>query len=140
MTTDAAPASREQLAAIATRWVSLWTAPVDWQLFDALHAEDFEDGASAGREATRAAYAQGLREFMAAFPDARTQVDDLVIDVERQQVAVRWSSVATNRLPYLGLDATHRATRIRGIEIIRIGAGRIRRRWGEWDISDHRTG
>lgn len=140
MTTNAAPASREQLADIAIRWVSLWTAPVDWALFDALHADDFEDGASAGRAASKAAYAQGLREFMAAFPDARTQVDDLVVDRERQQVAVRWSMVGTNRLPYLGLDATQRQTRIRGIEIIHIAGGRIRRRWGEWDISDHRAG
>jgi steroid delta-isomerase-like uncharacterized protein len=140
MTTNAVQASRDELAEIVRRWVSLWTAPLDWALFDALHAEDFEDGASAGRDVTRAAYAEGLREFMAAFPDARTQVDDLVIDVERQQVAVRWSSLATNRLPYLGLGPTQRQTRIRGIEIVQIAGGRIRRRWGEWDISDHRAG
>lgn len=140
MTTNAVPASREQLAAIATRWVSLWTAPVDWALFDALHDDDFEDCASAGRDATKAAYAEGVREFIAAFPDARTQVDDLVVDVERQQVAVRWSTMGTNRLPYLGTGPTHRETRIRGIEIVQIARGRIRRRWGEWDIGDHRSG
>ena len=139
MTTNAVPASREQLAAVARHWVSLWTAPVDWALFDALHAEDFEDGASAGRAATKAAYAEGLREFIDAFPDAQTRLDDLLVDVERQQVALRWSSVGTNRLPFLGLGPTHRPTRMRGIEIVEIAGGRIRRRWGEWDISDHRS-
>ena len=34
---------------------------------------------------------------------------------------------------------THRMTRTTGIEIIEVRAGRIVRRWGEWDITAHTT-
>jgi hypothetical protein len=38
----------------------------------------------------------------------------------------------------LGIGPTGRATPITGIEISELQAGRVRRRWGEWDISAHR--
>jgi steroid delta-isomerase-like uncharacterized protein len=131
------PSSREQLARIATQWISLWNLPVDWALFDALHSEDFEDCASAGRDPTRAGFAAGLRAMTEAFPDLRTAVDGLVIDEAQQQLAVRWSASGTNRGAYLGHGPTQRLTRINGIEVIEVRDGRIVRRWGEWDISGH---
>jgi steroid delta-isomerase-like uncharacterized protein len=128
---------RDALAGIARQWISLWNVPVDWALFERLHDEAFEDASSAGRPATRDGFAQGLRNLIEAFPDLKTGVDDLVVDVERGKVAVRWSAEGTNVAPYLGAGPTGRATRITGIEIIEIHAARIVRRWGEWDISDH---
>ncbi|MDY0110749.1 MAG: ester cyclase [Candidatus Krumholzibacteria bacterium] len=129
---------REDLADIARQWISLWTAPVDWPRYDRLHAEDFEDCSSAGRQTTKQAFADALAAFVAAFPDLSTKVDDLVIDPQTQRVAVRWSAAGTNRQPYLGNGPTQRPTRITGIEIIEVRRGQIVRRWGEWDITDHR--
>ena len=114
---------REKLSEIARRWISLWSVPVDWALFDALHADDFEDCSSAGRPATKEGFARGLRELTRAFPDLRTVVEDLVVDTERRLVAVRWSATGTNRAPYLGTGPTHRPTRITGIEIIEVRGG-----------------
>jgi steroid delta-isomerase-like uncharacterized protein len=131
---------REAMAALVRRWISLWTAPVDWALFDELHAGDFVDESSAGRPSDRAGFARGLRDLVAAFPDLRTAVDDLVLDPERGLVAVRWSATGTNRQRYLGVGPTHRRTRITGIEIVAVRDGRIARRWGEWDITDHAAG
>jgi len=128
---------RDEMAKIAEKWISLWTAPVDWELFDALHADDFEDGSSAGRPGTKEGFARGLRELIGAFPDLKTSVEDLVIDTERHQVAVRWLSIGTNRNRFLGVGPTNKPTRIAGIEIIQIRGGRIVRRWGEWDITGH---
>ena len=129
--------SRSELESVARRWISLWSAPVDWELFGQLHAEDFIDGSSAGRETTREAFATALAAFVRAFPDVETRVEDLIVDESANRVAVRWSAVGTNREAYLGTGPTKRRTTITGIEIIGIRNGRISRRWGEWDISEH---
>jgi len=130
-------ASRDELAAIAVQWVSLWSVPVDWELFERLHAPAFVDESSAGRPSTREGFGQGLAAFARAFPDVRTVADDLVVDVERSRVAVRWTATGTNAGRYLGAGPTHAVTRITGIEIIEVAAGRIVRRWGEWDVTAH---
>lgn len=130
--------SRSELETIARQWISLWCAPVDWGLFDRLHADGFEDCSACGREPTKEAFADSLADLMAAFPDLQTKVEDLVIDEAVGKVAVRWSATGTNRVTFLGIGPTGRQTYIAGIEIIQIGEGRIVRRWGEWDISGHR--
>lgn len=126
-----------ELRKIATRWISLWCVPVDWNLFDQLHAEQFVDYSSAGRPAGKDGFAAGLREFADAFPDLHTRVEDLVVDVASSKVSVRWSAVGTNVKPYLGVGPTHKRISITGIEIIEIRSGQITNRWGEWDISAH---
>jgi steroid delta-isomerase-like uncharacterized protein len=129
--------TRSDLEAIASRWVSLWCVPVDWSLFDRLHSPAFEDLSAAGRQPTKEGFAGGLAELVRAFPDLHTTVERLVVDVERSQVAVRWSATGTNRAKFLGVGPTERVTLITGIEIIEIRAGQVVRRWGEWDISAH---
>jgi len=130
--------TRVELETIAHQWISLWCAPVDWALFDRLHAETFEDCSAAGRPATKQGFAHGLAEFAEAFPDLYTRVEGLAVDETASMVAVRWSAQGTNRAAFLGIGPTQRLTVITGIEIIEIREGQIMRRWGEWDISDHR--
>jgi predicted ester cyclase len=93
----------------------------------------------AGRDASKRGFALGLKQLVDAFPDLVTKVEDMVVDEKAQRVAVRWSSVGTNRLCFLGTGPTNRKTLITGIEIIEISEGRITRRWGEWDITAHQT-
>jgi steroid delta-isomerase-like uncharacterized protein len=130
-------AARDQLEIVASQWIALWCAPVDWQLFDRLHADDFEDCASAGRPSTKAGFGQGIADLIDAFPDLCTTVEDLVVDEARSRIAVRWAARGTNRSEYRGVGPTDRPTTITGIEIIEVHDGRIVRRWGEWDITAH---
>lgn len=130
--------TRAELESIAARWITLWCVPVDWRLFDALHCDAFEDRAPADRPPTKQGFAEGLAGLVKAFPDLTTTVEDLVVDEGTSKVAIRWRAVGTNRAAFLGAGPTHRRTTMTGIEIIEIRAGRIVRRWGEWDISDHR--
>jgi steroid delta-isomerase-like uncharacterized protein len=128
---------RAELESIAREWIGVWCAPVDWALFDRLHADDFEDCSSAGRAPTKQAFADGVAALIEAFPDLRTRVEDVVVDDRKGRVAVRWSATGTNRGRYLGAGPTGRSTPITGIEIIEIRDRRIVRRWGEWDITAH---
>ncbi|MBI9051921.1 MAG: ester cyclase [Anaerolineaceae bacterium] len=130
--------SREELHQITSQWISLWNAPGDWALFDQLHSDYFQDQSPAGRSNNKQAYAAALRELFEIFPDLTIQVDDMVIDVPAQRVAVRWSAEGTNRVKFLGVGPTNKKTPIAGIEIIEISEGKIIRRWGEWDISGHK--
>lgn len=128
---------REFLEERTKQWISLWTCPVDWPLFDALHADNFQDLSASGRPTTKEGFAAGLKAMTEAFPDLKTVVDDLVVDVARQTVAVRWTCRGTNTRPFLGIGATGKLTELRGIEIIEFRNGKIIRRWGEWDTSAH---
>lgn len=130
--------TREELENTARQWITLWCAPVDWGLYYRLHAENFEDCSPAGRPNDKAGFAGGLAAFVAAFPDLQTSVEDLVVDESRSMVTVRWSAEGTNRAEFLRIGPTNRLTHITGIEVIEIQAGQITRRWGEWDITDHR--
>ena len=127
---------RSALIELARQWISLWTAPLNRGLFEALHAEDFADESPAGRGANKAAFRRGIEDLFAAFPDLRAQADDFVVDESAGRVAVRWSAKGTNRARFLGHGPTNKPIRMTGIEIIEFRGAEIIRRWGEWDISE----
>ena len=129
--------NRQELETITRQWISLWNAPGNWELFNQLHADDFEDCSPADRPNTKEAYIGDIKSLLEIFPDLTIQVNDMVMDIERQRVAVRWSAEGTNRVKFLGVGPTNRKTPITGIEIIEISDGQIIKRWGEWDISAH---
>jgi predicted ester cyclase len=70
-------------------------------------------------------------------PNLQTRIDDLIVDEKAQKVAIRWTATGINERRYLGAGPTMKSTEIRGIEIIEVRAGRIIRRWGEWDVTGH---
>jgi steroid delta-isomerase-like uncharacterized protein len=122
-----------ELKNLARRWISLWSVPTDWELFDRLHADDFWDGSPAGRETSKSGFAAGLAEFLAAFRDLQSKVVDIVVDEEAQKIAVRWSATGTNQKRFLGIGPTGKFMSFQGIEILEVDNGRIRRRWRECD-------
>jgi steroid delta-isomerase-like uncharacterized protein len=130
--------TRDELEEVARQWITLWSAPVNWALFDRIHAEDFVDHSPAGRGASKEDFASGLRELVEVFPDLRSTLEDLVVDESARRVAVRWSAIGTNRRRFLGVGPTGRPTPFSGIEIIEVSGGRVTKRWGEWDITAHR--
>lgn len=125
--------SRSAIETVARRWIEEIWRPGDLASFDELHAPDFRDRSAAGRGDTREDFRRMLHEFYAAFPDFRTEIQDLVVDEPRSMVAIRWTARGTHRGPYLGVAPTGRSIRFAGIEIVRVSGGRIEERWGEWD-------
>ena len=128
---------RPTLETLTRKWISLWCAPVDWRLFDQLHAETFEDYSTTGHAPDKAGFAQGLAELVRAFPDLQTWIEDVVIDEQRSRVAVRWVAEGIHRNAFMGLDPTGQRTTFAGIEILEVTGDQITGRWGEWDFPFH---
>ena len=129
-------AARTELERIARRWIAEGWRHGNSGIVDELHSSDFVDHDPGGRPANNAGFKMGIERLYAAFPDLVAQVRDLVVDTERDTVAVRWSAVGTHRAPYFGAEASGRSVHFKGIEIIRIREGVITERWGEWDGID----
>ena len=124
------------LAAVAADWMERVWRRRDLAAIGELHAPEFMDRSPAGRDPGPAAYAAGVAELFAAFPDFEAVTDDLVVDTATATVAIRWTATGTHRGDFLGAAPTGRRITFRGIEIIRIAGGRITERWGEWDGLD----
>ena len=91
-------------------------------------APDFVDhGALPGTPPGPAGFADGVRRLLAAFPDARNEIHDIVAEGDR--VVVRWTMIGTHSGGGLGIPATGRAVRITGITMSRVVDGRIAEHW-----------
>lgn len=148
--------ARTALAALARRWVEEgWSrgdgAPPAGSIVEVLHAPAFVDHDSGGRPPDNQGFREGIVRLLAAFPDLRAEVRDLVIEVEAAAdsgscaganpgvsgtVAVRWTATGTHVGSYLGAAPTGRSIAFKGIEILRVRDGLITERWGQWDGLD----
>ncbi len=87
---------------------------------------------------TVAKQAEGLRQvismFFAAFPDAKTTVDDMI--AEGDKVVVRSTTRATHKGALMGVPPTGRSVRYSGIDIFGVVDGKI---VDHWFVRDHAT-
>jgi steroid delta-isomerase-like uncharacterized protein len=123
----------EQLRQIAVRWIEEGWQKGNTAIIDELHSADFVDRDSAGRARDRGGFKQGILSLYQAFPDFSAFIQNLVVDEARQMIAIHWKARGTHQGTYLGIPATGRSIRFKGIEIIRVADGKIAERWGEWD-------
>ncbi len=77
----------------------------------------------------------GLKQWMGivinAFPDLKWSIDDTVC--EGDTVAVRWTATGTHRAEFMGIPATGKQIRVRGMSEERLEGGKIVESWGQWD-------
>lgn len=128
-----ADATKENLKAIATRWMEEGWQKGNVRMVDELHAPGFVDHASAGRDAGREGFKQGIAQLYAAFPDFYAVTEDMLVDAQVGQVAVRWTATGTHRGTFLNIPPTGKRIAFTGIEIIRVENELIVERWGEWN-------
>lgn len=130
--------SRQELEAIAMRWIDVGWKQGDADAVLTMYAPDFADFSSpystpGGPPGTGEQNVEGIRALYRAFPDFDTAVDDLIIDVETGKVAIRWTAQGTHQGSFLGIAPTGRRIVFHGIETLRIQNGLITERAGEWD-------
>lgn len=72
-----------------------------------------------------------VADFMAAFPDLKFEIDDLVADGDR--VASRMTARATHTGEYMGVPATGKTVSCSVFGIARIADGKLVEHWGVTD-------
>jgi predicted ester cyclase len=98
-------------------------------LLDELLAPGFVDHAAqmGGGDPTAEGFKTQVRLFRAAFPDGRSQIEDLIAEGDR--VVARWSDGGTQRGEWMGVAPTGKRVTTTGIDIYRIAGGRIAEFW-----------
>jgi steroid delta-isomerase-like uncharacterized protein len=96
-------------------------------------AEDFvEHEETPGLAPTRAGVTEFFRMQLAAFPDLRMSVDDILVDGDR--AAARVTLTGTNRGPFMNMPATGKGVNVQLVDLFLFGDdGRVREHWGVLD-------
>ena len=76
-------------------------------------------------------FIQFFSTFRAAFPDLNISVEQLVADDDN--VAIAYTITGTHQGDFLGIPATGRQIKARGVQIARFQNGQIVERWGSSD-------
>jgi predicted ester cyclase len=80
----------------------------------------------------RAAYIDGIKALVSAFPDYRWELQDLII--EGASVAARLAGRGTHTGPFAGIAPTGRVISTQELVVYRFAAGRITHCWGDLDV------
>lgn len=114
--------------------LEMWGAG-DLSVADELYAPDYVDHVGRGPEAGRVVGAEGIKQavrlFRAAFPDLKYVVEEQI--AERDLVWSRFSATGTHLGSFLGMAPTGRTVAYTGMDLNRIGKGRIVESWVNYD-------
>ncbi len=77
-------------------------------------------------------FEKGVLRWREIFPDFRAHVEEMLI-VDADRVVTRVTYTGTQVLPWAGLPATGKSTRVIGIDIFRLSDGKITELWHSAD-------
>lgn len=119
-------------ATVARRWFEeVWNERRDDAIEELMSADSYghvEGGDLRGPDAFR----QMRATFLAALPDVRIEVEDVVAEGER--AAVRWRAVGTHAGDGFGFPATKQQVHVRGTTWMLVRDGRIVEGWDTWNL------
>jgi steroid delta-isomerase-like uncharacterized protein len=75
-------------------------------------------------------FIQFFTKFREAFPDLNASVEQMVAD--HDNVAIAYTITGTQKGEFMGIPATNRQIKARGVQIARFEAGKIVERWGQF--------
>jgi steroid delta-isomerase-like uncharacterized protein len=118
--------------AVVRRFIEGFLNTGDPDIADEVLAADYIDRTSsnpklAGRENIK----RFVEEWLAAFPDSHSVVEDMVAEGDR--VASRWSTSATHQSEFRGVSPTGERVEVEAIGIFRIAEGRVVESWDKYD-------
>ena len=123
--------SKEQNAAALTKFAEA-VGTGNYALFDDVVASNSIDHDPAPRQVPGP---QGYRalftEMRRAFPDMKVELDQLVADEDA--VAFAYTFTGTHDGPLMGIPATGKKVKIRGMQISKFRDGKMVERWGSSD-------
>jgi steroid delta-isomerase-like uncharacterized protein len=126
--------SVEENIQLMQRWFEeVWNAGRIQTVYDLLALDGVARGQRGAETEVRGPeqFAQFAREIRGAFPDIKLQIEDIVGAGDK--VVVRWLATMTHSGDALGIAATGKTVRSRGISIVTIDKGKIVEGWDNWD-------
>jgi steroid delta-isomerase-like uncharacterized protein len=101
----------------------------------ALYAPDYEeeDIAAADKHRSPIAARATMILYLRAFPDLRLAAEDIVID--GNCVAMSWILTGTHRGSLMNIPPTGRAVSVRGVSMMTVADGKIKRTCRVWDLA-----
>ena len=103
-----------------------------YELFDEVVAADCVDhDPGPGQVAGPAGYRALFTEMRAAFPDMKVGVEAMVADDDA--IAFAYTFTGTQKGPLMGIPATGKAVKARGLQISKFKDGKMVERWGSSD-------
>lgn len=121
-------------AELVQNLVDAWNAH-DANQVAALYAPDYEeeDIAVAGRHRSPIAARATFILYLRAFPDLRLEAEEIVI--QGNSAALSWVLTGTHRGSLMNIPATGRSVRVRGVSLMTMAEGRIKRTSRVWDLA-----
>lgn len=101
------------------------------QMHDLVSPDCTEHDPAPGQAAGPEGYIQFFTMMRTAFPDFKLEVERLVADEEC--VAFAYTATGTHQGDFMGIPATNRAIKARGLQISRFEEGKMVERWGSSD-------
>jgi steroid delta-isomerase-like uncharacterized protein len=72
-----------------------------------------------------------VRKIRGAFPDMKLEVEDVFATGDKG--VLRWSGVMKHTGDAMGMPASGRTVRLRGITLVRFAGGKVVESWDNWD-------
>jgi steroid delta-isomerase-like uncharacterized protein len=126
--------SAEENIQLMRRWIQeVWNEGRVQTVYELLSADGVATGQRGGDREIRGPeeFEKFMREIRGAFPDIQLKVEDVFGAGDK--VVLRWSAIMTHTGDGLGLPASGRSVRSRGITIARFVDGKVVESWDNWD-------
>ena len=126
--------SAEENIQLMRRWFQeVWNEGRVQTVYELLSADGVATGQRGGDREIRGPeeFEKFMREIRGAFPDIQLKVEDVFGAGDK--VVLRWSAIMTHTGDGLGLPASGRSVRSRGITIARFVDGKVVESWDNWD-------
>ncbi|MEV8568238.1 flavin reductase [Streptomyces sp. NPDC051322] len=121
----------DRAARIRSVWRSAWDRGQVDTLDELLSPTYVRRRGPAGVPQDRAGFKESIRAVRAAFPDLRTEIEDIVEEGER--LAIRWRSTGHHSGAFLGVPPTGRPVEVSGATFARFDGSAVAEEWVTFD-------
>ncbi len=129
-----APNGNADPARLAAALIDAWNAH-DIERVVVLYASDYEgeDVAEPAPLRGHAAVRRSAERYLRAFPDLRWSVERVL--AQGETVVLVWTAQGTHKGTLLHIPPTGRLVEVRGISVLEVDDGRVRRGTVVWDVA-----
>ncbi|MCA1740819.1 MAG: ester cyclase [Actinobacteria bacterium] len=118
--------------AVVRRFIEGFLNTGDADIADEVLAVDYIDHTPSNPElAGRENIKRFVNDWLAAFPDSHSVLQDMVAEGDR--VACRWITTATHQGPFRAVSPTGERVEVEAIGIFRIADGKVVESWDKYD-------